>query len=274
MARAFWTTLTGLAAAAALGAGGGDARAQEHWPPPGVSYQGDPKAPDISGLWLGTVMAPPGGPPANNSGTTADGRPPLYLSPWPLPYTPAYRKIVEERAAATKAGRALGDNGARCRPFGMPVMLTNKNYPDEIVQTPGAVTIFMFNTFPIVIWTDGRGHPKDLKPSYNGHSVGYWVGDTLFVDTIGINASTPIDGARDPHSDKIHHKWSIERVAPDILHEHITMYDDEAFTEPVTTTNIYTRKTDRKWEMLDDASCFENASAYSDKTPDPGFIKF
>lgn len=274
MSKGWGWIAAGLAVAACSGRAAAQAEGAERWPPAGVSFHGDPAAPDISGLWLGTVMAPPGGLPANNSGKTPDGRPPLYFTPWPLPYKPAYRKIVDERAAATKAGKSPGDIGARCLPFGMPVMLTNKNYPDEIVQTPGAVTLFMFNTFPVVIWTDGRGHPADLKPSYNGHSVGYWVGDTLFVDTIGIDASTPINGPRDPHSDKLHLKWSIERVAPDVLHTHITMYDDDAFSEPVTTTNIWTRKTDRKWEMLDDASCFENASAFSDKTPEPGFIKF
>ena len=246
----------------------------QQWPPAGVSYYGDAKVPDISGIWLGTAMAVPGLPPANNSGKTADGRPPLYLTPWPLPYTPAYRKVVEERAAAVKGGKALGDIGSRCLPFGLPVMLTNKNYPDEIVQTPGQVTIFMFNTFPIVIWTDGRAHPQGLKPSFNGHSTGYWVGDTLFIDTVGINDRTPIDGLRDPHSDQIHLKWTLQRVAPDKLHARITMYDDKAFTEPVTTTNIFDRKKTRQWEALDDASCFENASAFSDKTPEAGFIKF
>ncbi len=263
-----------LAAAMLSTTGVAQTASEQQWPPRGVSFDGDAKAPDISGLWLGTAMAVPGQPPANNSGKTADGRPPLYLTPWPLPYTPAYRKIVEERAAATKTGKALGDIGSRCLPFGLPVMLTNVNYPDEIVQTPGEVTIFKFGTFPITIWTDGRGHPKDMKPSFNGHSIGYWVDDTLFIDTVGINDRTPIDGLRDPHSDAIHLKWTLERVAPDKLHARITMYDDKAFTEPVTTTNIFDRKKSREWEILDDASCFENASAFSSKAPEDGFIKF
>ncbi|MFT3905130.1 MAG: hypothetical protein QM718_02325 [Steroidobacteraceae bacterium] len=29
-------------------------------------------------------------------------------------------------------------------------------------------------------------HPKDLKPTYMGHSVGHWDGDTLVVDTVGL----------------------------------------------------------------------------------------
>ena len=257
-----------------LGAVPIDAANDQTWPPPGVSFHGDPNAPDISSLWMGTAMAVPGQGPANNSGKTADGRSPLYLTPWPLPFTPAYQKIADERAEAAKAGRALGDIGARCLPFGMPVMLLNKNYPDEIVQTPGVTSIFMFSTFPIMIWTDGRDHPKDLQPSYNGHSIGHWVGDTLFVDTVGIKDTTPIDGMRHPHSGKLHLKWTIQRVAKDILHTQITLYDEDAFTEPVTTTNIWERKTDRKWEMLDDGSCFENASGISEKPVEEGFIKF
>ena len=262
--------LAGLLLAAVPADGADD----QTWPPPGVSLHGDPNAPDISGLWMGTAMAVPGQGPANNSGKTADGRSPLYLTPWPLPFTPAYQKIADEREVAAKAGRALGDIGARCLPFGLPLMLLNKNYPDEIVQTPGVTSIFMFSTFPIMIWTDGRDHPKDLQPSYNGHSIGHWVGDTLFVDTVGIKDTTTIDGMRHPHSGKLHIVWSIQRVAKNILHTHITLYDEDAFTEPVTTTNIWERKTDRKWEMLDDGSCFENASGISEKPVEEGFIRF
>lgn len=264
-----------LGVAAVATAAGAPFAAAEPWPPAGVSFYGDPGSPNIAGLWMGTAMAVPGQGPANNSGTTADGRSPLYLTPWPLPYTAPFKKIMDERLAAAKAGRALGDISSRCLPFGLPVMLLNKNYPDEIVQTPGAVTILTFGTFPIVIWTDGRGHPKEVKPSYNGHSIGHWVGDTLFVETVGILPTTPIDGRRDPHSGKLKIAWSIQRVAPNILHTHITLYDDEAFTEPVTTTNIWERKTDKKWEMLDDQSCFENATGVSDQKPlEEGFVKF
>ena len=264
----------GLCAAALTIETHGRAADEQRWPPPGVSYYGDAKAPDISGLWVGSTMGVPGKGAESNSGSTADGRPPVYWAPWPLPYTPAYQKKQDERIAATKKGVAIGDIGARCRPFGLPVMLTNKPYPDEFVQTPGQVTMFIYGTFPIVIWTDDRPHPKNLQPSYNGHSIGHWVGDILYVDTVGINAQTPLDGARDPHSDKIHLKWTIQRVAPDVLHVHLTVYDPEAFTEPVTITNIYTRKTDRKWEVLDDASCFENNKELGGSTPDGGFIKF
>ena len=262
-----------LVAAVALGAAPARAADPQTWPPPGVSLYGDPGKPDLSGLWLGQMTGEPGVAFEPNRGPM-DGRPGAFLAPWPLPYTPAYQKIYDDRIKAAKAGRALGDVSAQCLPFGLPRMLVSKAYPDEIVQTPGQVTFFMNNTFPVVIWTDGRKHPKDLPLSYNGHSVGHWVGDTLHVDTVGIKSQASLTSQRWPHSDQLHLEWTIRKVAPDRLHLTVTYYDPAAFTEPVVTTNIWARKTDPKWQILDDASCFENNREATDAEGAPGFPKF
>jgi hypothetical protein len=242
-------------------------------PPKPANLYGDPGSPDISGLWLGIPMGEPGEVFAPGRGP-ADGRSATVWAPYPLPYTPPYQKIFDERVAAAKAGHQLGDVSASCLPFGMPRAFVTKYYPDEVVQTPGAVTIFVNSTFPITIWTDGRPHPKDWKPSYNGHSTGYWVGDTLFVDTVGILGITPIDAARNPHSAGLHMTSTIQRVSKDILHVHVTLYDNDAFKEPVTTTNIWQRKSGQAWQVLDDASCFENNKNLPDATGAVGFVKF
>ena len=142
------------------------------------------------------------------------------------------------------------------------------------MQIPGAVVFFMYNSFPVVIWTDGRPHPADRKATYNGHTIGHWVGDTLFADTVGLMPNSPLDTMRNPHSGAIRLKWSVRRVAPDFLHVHLTVFDAEAFTEPVTMTNIWHRMSDPKWQVLDDGSCFENASGISEKPPEEGFIRF
>jgi hypothetical protein len=237
----------------------------------GYSFHGDPSAPDISGLWLGTYTGPPGDRPQL---PTVD-RDITRWAPWPPPFTPAYQKIADERLAAAKAGRQLGDIGARCLPFGLPWGLTLKVYPDEVIQTPGQVSIWVTGTFPLIIWTDGRPHPKDQVPSYNGHSIGHWVGDTLHIDTVGILAATPVDaGPRTPHSAKLHMVTTIQRVAADVLHVHVTLYDDEAFTEPMVTTNLWRRKSGPLWEELDDRSCFENNRNLPDDSDATGFKKF
>ena len=250
-------------------AGGG---AHERAPGPSPHLDGDPTRPDLSGLWLGTLTGHPGEAFGPNRGP-ADGRPPTFWAPWPLPYTPAYQKIYDERVAAAKKGRQLGDLSSKCLPFGMPEVLVGKVYPDEIIQTRGEVTLLINSTVPVTIWTDGRGHPADLKPSFNGHSIGHWVGDILYVDTVGIRGDTPIDNARDPHGPDLHVKWSIQKVDPDTLHVHVTLYNPSAFTEPVTTTNIWRRKNEPQWDVLDDASCFENNNNQTG-TPGDGFVKF
>jgi hypothetical protein len=233
-------------------------------------FHGDATAPDISGVWLGTYAGPPGDRPQVPT-------PDAYITrwaPWPPPLTAQFQKLADERIAAARSGRAIADDGARCYPLGVVRALTSKVYPDEIIQTPGAVSILVFGRGTIVIWTDGRPHPANLQPSYKGHSIGTWKGDTLQVDTVGIIAA-PIDaGPRTPHSAKLHVKWSIQRVAPDVLHLHVTLYDEEALTEPMVTTNIWRRKSGPEWEVLDDQSCFENNRNEPDAAGAPGFKTF
>ncbi len=87
---------------------------------PGRMLYGDPAVPDVSGLWLGSYIGPLGDTPQ----TPVEPQDRSYWAPWPAPLTPAYRKQADEIAAAAKAGRAIGDNGARCLPFGIMQMLT------------------------------------------------------------------------------------------------------------------------------------------------------
>jgi hypothetical protein len=41
-------------------------------------------------------------------------------------------------------------------------------------------------------------HAADVKPSWYGDSVGHYEGDTLVVDTIGLNDKTFLDNYRTP----------------------------------------------------------------------------
>lgn len=230
---------------------------------------GDATAPDLSGLWAGTYLTSPG----LRAQTPLAERKYTRWAPFPLPLTPDYQSKVDARAAAAKTGRVVGDPGVRCLPSGMPWKLTvNPGLPIEVIQTPGQVS-FWGALRPIVIYTDGRPHPADLKPTYDGHSIGYWVGDILYVDTVGI-LSGAIDAAYTPHGPALHLKWNIQRVAPNRLHLHLTLYDPEAFTEPLVTTVVYDLLTERRMDLIDDASCFENNRNKPDENDESGFKHF
>jgi hypothetical protein len=65
---------------------------------------------------------------------------------------------------------------AACLPAAMAVWPTFYRF----VQSPGIIVeIFEYQGGPRQIFTDGRGHPGDLEPSWMGHSIGRWDGVTL-----------------------------------------------------------------------------------------------
>jgi len=74
-------------------------------------------------------------------------------------------------------------------------------------------------------------HPKDPDPSWKGHSIGKWEGDTLVVDSIGFNDKSWLtDGL--PHTEKLH---VIERYRrPDLAHLviDVTIEDPDTLTKP------------------------------------------
>jgi hypothetical protein len=123
-------------------------------------------------------------------------------------------------------------NAVGCFPPGTPRIYLQP-FPMEIVQTPARVLmIFEFNHFIRQIWTDGRGHNTDLGPTWFGDSIGHWEGDTLVVDTIGLNDKTWIDRAGHPHSDQLHVIERMRRPEQNTLQVALTMEDPKAYTKP------------------------------------------
>ena len=60
-------------------------------------------------------------------------------------------------------------------------------YDVEFLFTPGRVTIIQEAYMQVRrVFTDGRGHPADLDPTFNGHSIRHWEGETLVIDTAGL----------------------------------------------------------------------------------------
>ena len=102
----------------------------------------------------------------------------------------------------------------------------------KFVQTP-ALIVLLFELEPHnrQIFMDGRSHPADPDPSWVGHSIGKWEGDTLVVDTIGYNDRSWLPTAI-PHTEKLH---VIERYRrPDLAHLNVdvTIDDPGALTKP------------------------------------------
>jgi hypothetical protein len=76
----------------------------------------------------------------------------------------------------------------------------------HILQQRDEVTLLylLYNTVRHVRLNES--HPENLTPSWQGHSVGRYEGDTLVIDTIGIKVSplSTVDPFGTPHSKALH----------------------------------------------------------------------
>jgi hypothetical protein len=84
-----------------------------------------------------------------------------------------------------------------------------------------------------VVYMDGRKHPDDLIPSWWGHSIGRWEGDTLVVDTVGYNDKFWFDSRGTPHTEQLHTIERFTRINYGRLVNEFTMEDPGTFSKPV-----------------------------------------
>jgi hypothetical protein len=124
---------------------------------------------------------------------------------------------------------------ARCKASGVARQFLTP-YGVEFFELEDRVYIFDEggpHTFRIV-YMDGRTHPKDLKPSYYGHSIGWWDGDTLVVDSVGFNEKFWLDRRGLPHTEQMRTLERFTRVSSMGMKYEVTVDDPGAYTAPWT----------------------------------------
>ncbi len=188
----------------------------------GLAAEPSAATPDFSAngaAWvfgLGDYIAVPGEPsptqndPAHpyvsNNDFRASGRQPTFriadlrnpnIKPWA-------KEIMKRENEKVLAGGVAFTWRSSCLPAGVPAFMMAAVEPIHIVQTPKEVImIFSGDAQVRRIYLDVP-HSANPKPSWFGESVGHYEGDTLVVDTIGMNDKTYLDNFRTPHSEKLH----------------------------------------------------------------------
>ncbi len=200
------------------------------------------ESPDFTGIW-GIYRGGPGADPAFRPPAPS----PLVLKP---AYDGPYRARQAEEAAAAKRGEQLATPGAECIPYGVPTMMSVAIYPVEFIQTPRQVTIIAeaFSEVRRVYLDRPQEKIEDVAPGYYGRSVGHFEGDTLVVDTVGIKPAVTLRGI--PHSPEMRVTERIRLLAPDILHDQITIEDPVVLEKPYTYTVAYKRMP-KDYEMVE-----------------------
>ena len=188
--------------------------------------------PPLSGA--GPVSQDPAHPHVSNEEYRATGRQPTLqiadlsnpiLQPW-------VKEEPRKRNELVLAGKGDLSPAVNCWPVGVPSFLLLTIQP--IFFVPGAKEV-------VLVWQGDHQqmrriyltdrHSPHVSPSWFGESIGHYEGDTLVVDTIGLNTRTVTDFFFTPHTDKLH---VVERfrVFPDgrTMQASIHVEDPGAFT--------------------------------------------
>jgi hypothetical protein len=121
----------------------------------------------------------------------------------------------------------------QCLPGSIPLALLVFTF--KIIQTPQEIVMLSETADPPrQIHTDGRPLPKDPDPTWMGYSVGRWEGDTLVVETIGINDRAWLDGFGHPRSESMHITERYRRRDFGHMDLEITFNDPKYYTRPFT----------------------------------------
>src|SRR5262245_3054970 len=167
--------------------------------------------PDLSGYWARNSLAyetPSSGPgPVENASRLASGardRTTLVGDATNPILTPKAADIVRRFGAISRAGKSFPDPNNQCWPEGPPYIF--RVLETQLLQQAHKITLlYSFDHQVRHIYLD-QAHPARVTPSFTGHSVGHFEGDTLVVDTVGIKLGpfSMIDRFGTPYSERLH----------------------------------------------------------------------
>jgi hypothetical protein len=215
--------------------------------------------PDLTGVWQrayvpdmsrngrgqqGYAEAPfaPGDPPARRDELHKAGN---FAE---LPFTPAGLDDWKTYDPAN------GEYTGSCLPFGLSRSMNSPD-PMQVMQNDKYIALlFEQNTWFHIIYVDGRDHPKNVEPTWFGHSIGRWDGDTLVVDTVGFNGNTRLDTVGHPHSDALHMIQTLRRTDAGHIAYTVTIDDPKAYSKVWKNERTFTLMNTELMEY----SCEEN----------------
>ena len=197
-----------------------------------------------------------GGGGARTVNRIADTSNPI-LKPW----AKKLMDIANERVA--KGGVPFVD-ASRCWLAGVPSLLLFPGEAMVFLQTPKEV--WLLSKRDSQVRRIFMNVPHSPNPGYSmaGESVGHYEnGDTLVVDTIGLDDKGPLDRYRTPHTKQMHvverFKLAQDRKSIDIS---FTVEDPGTFTMPWKAHVIWRAGTPPRSDHWEEDICADNGDGY------------
>ena len=211
--------------------------------------------PDLSGIWQvqGDARAPGG---LFGLGESLNSR---YFRDVLADYKPEERPLTPFGAELLRQHQQPGafNPTLNCLPDGVPHgdLLPE---PFKILHSKGVIVmLYEVETTFRQIFMDGRKHPTDMSPAWQGYSVGRWEGDTLVVDTAGFNDRGWLDARGTGHSEAMRVEERFRRRDYGHMDLTITITDPKVFTKPITFTVVE--------ELLPDTDLLEHYCLENEK---------
>jgi len=131
------------------------------------------------------------------------------------------------------AGKVAYTPRSSCRLAGVPGFMVLGGGQLFFVQSPKEVLMLFDGDAHVRRIHMNVPHSANPKPSWYGESVGKYEGDTLVIDTIGLNAKTFVDAYRTPHTEKLRvvERWRLVEGGSK-LEVHVTVTDPDTFNQP------------------------------------------
>jgi hypothetical protein len=214
--------------------------ATSDWKPPtGPAPRLPSGKPDFSGVW---------NHPYVNDMSMTGRNPSVQKGAGAIPYTAAGIENIKAYDPEKN-----GDYTGMCMPFGLTRSM-NSPYPIQIMQNDRHVAFLFEQSTWFHVVPFRNDHPAELEPTWFGHSIAKWAGDTLIVDTIGFNGFTRLDTKGNPHSDKLHVVQTFRHTDAGHVAYTVTIDDPVYYTTPWTNERTFTLG---NGELLE-YSCEEN----------------
>lgn len=198
--------------------------------------------PDLSGVWQQQFR-------------DRNGRPVVGLDLADFVEIP-YQPWSKEKYDFNQTGKGQAtDPESYCLPAGVP-RTTGLPYPFRFMQSPDLIAMLIegnVHSYRMIFMN--KEHPKDVNPSWMGHSVGKWEGDTLVIDTLGSNDKTWLDPGGHVHSDQMRVTERFTRLTENQLRYEFTIDDPIAYTKPWGWSYVLVGHHD--WEIIEYV-CNEN----------------
>jgi hypothetical protein len=120
--------------------------------------------------------------------------------------TPEAAAVVKQKGELAIAGKGFANSQDQCRPIAPPFTFAMQLGFEMLPTKDGNISIVYDQNTTVRRIRMNATHPAKLVPSSMGDSIGYWEGEMLVIDTVGVNtdAFTSVDRFGTPQSDAMH----------------------------------------------------------------------